>query len=198
MYELLHFSGGKGAPFTYSPNYATDGTLYTRGREPVRLLGQVRDVLRELYADRGNTWANVRVGISSRTDQPDWARELLEKFTVTVDKDDEGDPDAETFTLIDVFRGGPMEIRQDSKVQHFQRIASATGVAMEEMLFLDNELGNCRQIAQLGVVVVYCPDGVTTDLWERALQAFPSDASGQILGVEDAPSYDSDYRRTQW
>jgi len=88
MYELLYYSGGKGAPFTYSPDYATDGTLLTRGGEPVRLLGNVRDVLRTLYCDNTTTtttpWSNVQVGISSRTDQPEWANELLEKFTITV------------------------------------------------------------------------------------------------------------------
>ena len=198
MYELLYFSGGKGAPFTYSPNYATDGTLLTRGKEPVRLLGQVRDVLRELYCDT-TSWSgdnnNVQVGISSRTDQPEWARELLKKFTITVDKADEGNPNAPTFAMKDVFTG-PIEIQHDSKVQHFQRIASQTGAAMEDMLFFDNELGNCQKVAALGVVVVYCPEGVTMQLWEQALQAFPQE-SGQILGLDDAPSYESDYRRTQ-
>jgi len=198
MYELLYFSGGKGAPFTYSPNYATDGTLLTRGKEPVRLLGQVRDVLRELYCDTTTTtWSgNVQVGISSRTDQPEWARELLKKFTITIHKEDEGNPKAPTFAMKDVFQG-PIEIQHDSKVQHFQRIASQTGVSMSDMLFFDNELGNCERVAELGVVVVYCPDGVTMQLWEQALQAFPH-ASGRILGLDDAPSYQSDYRKTQW
>jgi len=84
----------------------------------------------------------------------------------------------------DVFRG-PIEMRHDSKVRHFQRIASRTGVPVSDILFFDNEIGNCRQVAKLGVVVVYCPDGVTWHLWETALRAFPNAASGQILGFDD-------------
>lgn len=195
MYELLYFSGGIGAPFTHSPNYATDGTIYTHGGEPVRLLCQLRDVLRELHVDR-ETWDHALVGISSRTDQPDWARELLQKFTITIHKEDEGKPDADSFALQDVVKG-PIEIAKDSKVEHFKRIAAQTGVAMPDILFFDNERCNCRDIAELGVVVVYSPDGVTSELWEHALQAFPN-ASGQILGLDMAPDYPSDYRRTRW
>lgn len=195
MYELLYFSGGKGAPFTYSENYANDGTLFTTGREPVRLLGQVRDVMRELYNDKA-TWEQTLVGISSRTDQPDWARELLEKFTVAINPDDQGNPNTETFTLQDVFTG-PIEIRQDSKVTHFQRISSATGVPMKDILFFDNERGNCMDVTEMGAVVVHCPDGVTLQLWHKALEVFPH-ASGQVIGLDDASFYRSSYKRTEW
>ena len=184
MYELLYFSGGKGGPFTYSPDYANDGTLLTTGGEPVRLLGQVRDVMRELYCDKA-TWEQTLVGISSRTDQPDWARELLQKFTITINKADEGNASAETFAMKDVLQG-PIEIRQDSKVQHFKRIAAQTGLDMEDMLFFDNERGNCDEIAELGVVVVYSPDGVTSQLWEIALKAFP-DALRASSGLGRCP-----------
>lgn len=195
MYELLYFSGGRGAPFRYSPDYATDGTLFTVEGEPVRLLGQVRTILRELYTDIA-TWGDVQVGISSRTDQPDWARELLHKFTITVRAEQEGTPGAESFALIDVFTG-PQEIRQDSKVQHFQRISAQTGVAMSDILFFDNERGNCNDIAAMGAVVVCSPDGVTSQLWEIGLREFPR-AAGQVLGLDVAPDYKSDYRRTEW
>ena len=195
MYELLYFSGGKGSPFSYSPNYAADGTLFTVGGKPVRLLGQVREIMRELYCDK-QAWGGVLVGISSRTDQKFWAKELLQKFTITGSLTDESNPNAKTFTLQDVFTG-PMEISQDSKVNHFRRISSKTGVPMKDILFFDNELGNCVSVAELGVVVVYSPDGVTSQLWDRALKAFP-EASGQVLGLDDTPSYDTDYRRTEW
>jgi magnesium-dependent phosphatase 1 len=195
MYELLYFSNGVGAPFTYSSNYATDGTIYTRGGEPVRLLCQVRDILRELHVHK-ESWEHALVGISSRTDQPDWAHELLQKFTITFRKEDEGKPDADSFSVRDVIQG-PIEIAKDSKVDHFKRIAAQTGVAMQDILFFDNERCNCRDVAELGVVVVYSPDGVTNTLWEHALQEFPT-ASGQILGLDMAPDYPTDYRRTVW
>jgi magnesium-dependent phosphatase 1 len=200
MYELLYFSGGAGAPFTKSPDYEKDGTLLTRKGEPVRLLGQVREIMQELYCNP-EKWKNTRVGISSRTDQPEWARELLQKFTIN-----KNSTTAESFALEEIMQG-PIEIRKDSKEQHFQRISSTTGVAMQDILFFDNERGNCREVSKLGVVVGYCPDGVTKQIWDVSLQAFPT-APGKVVGL-DIYSYDSleganlfydgdGYKKTDW
>jgi magnesium-dependent phosphatase 1 len=170
MYELLYYSGGAGAPFTPSDN--DPNILLTRRGEPVYLLGNVRQVMEELYLEP--KWNDVKVGISSRTDQPDWARELLQKFQV--------DHDDGTFCLNDIFQGGPIQIASDAKVDHFRRIASETGVALEDMLFFDNEFGNCKDVSSLGVTVAYCPNGVDTSIWEEAVRAFPVRA-GNIIEV---------------
>lgn len=210
MYELLYFSGGAGAPFTKSPEYETDGTILTCKSEPVRLLSQVREVMRELYCERAGKWQNTQVGISSRTDQPDWARELLEKFTITTQARKKnkwkGSGEQDSFCIQDVMNG-PIEMQSDSKVQHFERISAQTGVSFEDILFFDNERGNCREVAKLGVVVAYCPDGVSKLLWDLSLKAFPT-ASGKVVGL-DVYGYDTlegaelfydsdDYRRTEW
>ena len=47
------------------------------------------------------------------------------------------------------------------------------------MLFLDNERGNCLDVAALGVTVAYVPDGVTRVAWEKCLEDFPRE--GEIL-----------------
>eukprot|EP00957_Ditylum_brightwellii_P041519 3144645-Ditylum_brightwellii.AAC.1 len=52
----------------------------------------------------------IMVGISSRTDEPTWARELLQKFEIETD-----DGDGNTFALQDAFESGPIEIAKDSK-----------------------------------------------------------------------------------
>ena len=88
----------------------------------------------------------------------------------------------EFFALGDVFQG-PIEIQSDNKVYHFQRISSVTGVAMKDILFFDNERGNCVEVAKLGVAVGYCPDGVTKRIWDCCLQAFPT-ASGKVVGLD--------------
>jgi magnesium-dependent phosphatase 1 len=166
MYELLYFSGGAGAPFT--PSEDDNNILLTRKGEKVYLLGNVREVMTELYSstDKNNKWHGVQVGISSRTDQPSWARELLQKFQV------EDTTTTTTFALSDVFQG-PIEIASDSKVQHFRRIAAATHVPLEDMLFFDNEFGNCQAVSDLGVTVAFCPGGVTNEIWKAAVEAFP-------------------------
>ena len=53
------------------------------------------------------------------------------------------------------------EIHKGSKAGHLQNISDQTGIPLKEMIFFDNEKGNCTTVAQLGVTVVYCPKGVT-------------------------------------
>ena len=162
MYELMYFSGGKGAPFRTSEH--DKNVMLTVAGEPVKLLKDVREVMRELHLDP--QWQSVRVGISSRTDAPHWARELLQKFTVH--------HEGGTFVLEDVFQNGPIEMRGDSKVQHFRRISQATNIALEDMVFFDNEYGNCESVAGLGVTVGYCPGGVCKHIWKATMKAFPA------------------------
>ena len=78
MYEILFFMGGMGSPFREDPNDALN--LLTSGNNPVRLLGDVRSVFLDIYTEPH--LRDVQIGISSRTDEPDWARELLTKFKV--------------------------------------------------------------------------------------------------------------------
>ena len=45
---------------------------------------------------------------------------------------------------------------------------------LEDMLFFDNERGNCVDVSAIGVTVAYVPRGVTALAWEKALRDFPS------------------------
>ena len=162
MYELLWYSRGKGSPFRQDPQNPEH--LLSVANEPVYLLGDVREVLTEIY--NVNDYKDVKIGISSRTDEPNWARELLSKFTIESEK---GGSKNGRVAIEEVFNG-PIEIAQDSKVEHFQRISKQYNLCMEEILFFDNEIGNCRQVAGLGVTVAHCPDGVTYDIWNRVLK----------------------------
>jgi magnesium-dependent phosphatase 1 len=167
MYELLW--DGHASPF--EPFEPTDLTkLKSKLGTVVTLIGDVAEILDELYTDP--EWENVDLGISSRTDEPTWARELLQKFTLPRSK----------VSLETVFTG-PWEIAHDQKTRHFERISQATGVALENMLFFDNEAGNCRTVSKLGVSVCYCPNGVTRDAFNRALECFPC-SLGQIVGID--------------
>ena len=174
MYELIHFMGNKGAPFR--PSEHDKNILLTAGGQPVQLLKDVRKVMREIYSDP--QWNDVLVGISSRTDAPHWARELLSKFTVPLDLD------GDEFVLADVFQDGPIEMSYESKVKHFQRISRETNIGFQDMVFFDNEFGNCQSIASLGVTVGYCPGGVCHGIWEKTLEAFSSSSSRQGTIVE--------------
>ena len=67
-----------------------------------------------------------------------------------------------------------------SKTLHLRAISKKTGVPLEDMIFFDNEYGNCETVAGIGVTVLYTPEGVTREGFEEALKKFP--APGQILG----------------
>lgn len=164
MYELSWMGGGP--PFKLEGK--ADGRILDRSGNPIKLLGDVREVLRQLHCDE--RWDGVLVGISSRTDEPGWARSLLKCFQFTHSGED--------ISLDDVFQFE--EIAYDYKEQHFRRIAKKTGLPFEAMLFFDNEPGNCRDVAELGVTVGYCPGGVDLDIWNRALAAFPAPA-GEVV-----------------
>jgi hypothetical protein len=76
---------------------------------------------------------------------------------------------------------GPIEISYDSKRNHFLRISNQT--ALQDMVFSDNERGNCVDVARLGVTVGYVPNGVTNKLYQAALDAFPA-TTGQIVNID--------------
>ncbi len=182
MYEILYFMGGRGSPFTTDDQ--DPRILRTAGGNAVRLLGNVRGVLHELQYDE--KWWSTHVGISSRTDQPDWARELLEKFIIFQDDrigNDNRIAEYPPFPMNQVFTPEICELAKDSKVEHFERILkNAPGrPKYQDCLFFDNELGNCRQVAKLGVTVCYCPNGVTQSDWDSAIANFPR-VNGKVIG----------------
>lgn len=162
MYEL-QWDGSGHAPFTPIPNNK-DGTV-TKVKSQlgtvVKLIGDVAELLDD------NT---IPLAISSRTDVPEWATELLDKFTLRSGK-----------TLAQVITG-PWEISYDRKVTHFHRLSKKLDIPLEHMVFFDNEAGNCRSIAQLGVTVGYCPQGVTRSVWDRCMAAFPN-TDGSVIGM---------------
>jgi magnesium-dependent phosphatase 1 len=175
MYELLYFSGGYGSPFTVSPDDPHILLTNTKN-EAVYLLGDVRDVMKELY--QSPLWEGIPVGISSRTDQPTWARELLEKFVVDADGSTIGGSTS-SCTLRDVIQG-PVQIASDSKVDHFQRIHQQTNIPFTEMIFFDNEWGNCKSVSSLGVTVGFTPAGVTRRIFDATVHAFPAPVGSVI------------------
>ena len=59
---------------------------------------------------------------------------------------------------------------------HFKRIAHASKIPLDKMLFFDNEARNVRSVSRLGVTCVHTPDGMTTRLFKEGLARF---ASGQ-------------------
>jgi magnesium-dependent phosphatase 1 len=163
MYELT-WDGYNHSPFTK----ISDTKVKSQINTVVSLIGDVAELLDEFVLEQHigksrDTFTATQLAISSRTDVPIWAKELLSKFTL---------PRSQR-TLQDVITG-PWEISYDRKVIHFQRLTKDTGIPWQDMVFFDNEYANCQSIAQLGVTVGYCPQGITRSIWESTMKAYPN------------------------
>lgn len=113
----------------------------------VRLYDDIHDILD--HCDNHS----ISIGLASRTEQPSWARELLEHLEVT-------------------HRFDFAEIYPSSKLRHFAALKRASGIAYEEMLFFDDEMRNINEVSRLGVTSIYVRDGMTAELFYQSLDAF--------------------------
>ena len=97
----------------------------------------------------------IPIAIASRTEQPGWARELLDLLAIE-------------------HRFAFAEIYPAAKFGHFATLKEDSGFEFEEMLFFDDEMRNIRDIAQLGVHCVHVSEGVTHTLFDDSLRSFGS------------------------
>ncbi|MDQ8205259.1 magnesium-dependent phosphatase-1 [Pelagicoccus sp. SDUM812003] len=93
---------------------------------------------------------DLDVAVASRTNEPDWARELLDLLE-----------------LRDRFRWE--EIYPSSKVRHFAALKEKSGYIYEEMLFFDDERRNIVEVGALGVRAVHVRDGFRRGVAEKEL-----------------------------
>ncbi len=127
-------------PFEIRHNDVRDGT----GRI-VELYPSVPAILSQCHK------LGVPMALASRTDQPSWARELLELLEIS-----------------DHF--GYAEIYPSSKQKHFTRIQQQSGIPLESMVFFDDEMRNIREVGAMGVHCVHVQDGMNQQLFSQTLQ----------------------------
>lgn len=126
----------------------------------------------------------THVAYASRTHQKKDATRAFEWISVSANeaaegKDDGGD--ASTATMAEI--ASHVQIRSGSKQAHFHALSEASGVRFEDMLFLDNERWNITEVSKLGVLSVYCPNGLTAHEWERALKEWAKRAKRRASAV---------------
>lgn len=149
-----------------------------------------------LLSDKG--WEATEVAYVSRTEHGDWAEDALKTFTFPLITSEEGLPtsprarrkaERRAARLTGGGSRSPIphlhalashhEIYPGSKIAHFKRIRERTGVEYSEMLFFDNESWNVREVERLGVVCVYCPQGLTRAAWEEGVRKFAAAAAAE-------------------
>ncbi|MBN2344374.1 MAG: magnesium-dependent phosphatase-1 [Deltaproteobacteria bacterium] len=140
-------AGGTWCDHTRPPFGKHDGKIYDADNRHIRLYPDVLPLLEELHR------SDYDMAVASKTGEPDWARTLLELFQIR-----------------HYFRYE--EIYPANKVRHFRRLAAASGVEFEHMLFFDDEYPNIRDVGALGVHAVHIRNGITRHIVMTALDNF--------------------------
>ncbi|MDG2169643.1 MAG: magnesium-dependent phosphatase-1 [Opitutales bacterium] len=97
----------------------------------------------------------IPMALASRTQRPDWARQLLDRLGIRG-----------RFQFEEIFPG--------SKVTHLNNICDASGISLDEMLFFDDEMRNLHDLKPLGVQCIFVPDGLNHRLFKQGLELFSS------------------------
>ena len=75
---------------------------------------------------------DIPMAIASRTEEPEWARQLLDLLRIR-----------EKFKYEEIF--------PDSKVTHFNKLHEKSGIPFKKMIFFDDESRNIKEVGNLGV-----------------------------------------------
>uniref|UniRef100_A0A023FV19 Magnesium-dependent phosphatase 1 n=1 Tax=Amblyomma parvum TaxID=251391 RepID=A0A023FV19_AMBPA len=123
------------------------GKIVDRHGRKVDVYPDVPEMLQNLKSQ------NYQMGVASRTDDPDTARQLL--------------------TILDWNKYFPhQEIYPGRKVTHFNKFAQRTGFSYKQMLFFDDEMRNITDVSKLGVTCVYVKDGMSQEVIDEGLSRF--------------------------
>ena len=151
--------GGTWCDCLTPPFLARDGKVLDHQQAEVKLYCDVGKILN--YCDE----AGIGLAIASRTEQPEWARQLL--CLLQIDG-----------------RFHFSEIYPTDKVKHFTSIRHQAGIEYHEMLFFDDELRNIHDVKSLGVISIHVSNGMTFNVLKHGLREFQKhfteDASEKI------------------
>lgn len=140
--------GGLWVDCTSPPYFRDSGErILDASRRVMRLYPDVPHILDEVEA------MGCPMALASRTDQPGWARDLLDLMEYRDRFDYE-------------------EIFPSSKIAHFSNLRRDTGIPYREMLFFDDEHRNIVEVGELGVKCIEINRGIDRDAFERGLALF--------------------------
>jgi magnesium-dependent phosphatase 1 len=152
MYQLW----GGGAPFRLAPN--KKDLLDSKGTV-LRLLGVTAEILHDIKC--APELNGTKIAWVSCTDEPVWANECL-GLLVTQPGQVPLDQVADASEIFD-----------GNKQLHFKGLKETfPDIDFNEMLFFDNQQNNIASVSKLGVKCVYCPNGMTLEIWMEGLKRF--------------------------
>ena len=68
-----------------------------------------------------------------------------------------------------------------NKQQHLTKIKKESGLEFSDMIFFDDQMGNIKDVSQLGVTSVLTPRGVTRALFDKGLKSYANGERGVII-----------------
>ncbi|MEL6108382.1 MAG: magnesium-dependent phosphatase-1 [Planctomycetota bacterium] len=136
--------GGTWCDCLSPPFRSQSGNLVDRDGRIVSLYQDVHSIL-----DQCDQVGTV-MALASRTEQPSWARTLIERLGVR-----------------DRFQFA--EIYPSSKLKHFGALREASDVDYEDMLFFDDETRNIVEVQTLGVTAIHVARGMSMQVFEDGL-----------------------------
>uniref|UniRef100_A0A0G4H0D9 Magnesium-dependent phosphatase-1 n=1 Tax=Chromera velia CCMP2878 TaxID=1169474 RepID=A0A0G4H0D9_9ALVE len=153
-----------------------DNTLWTpelyelwsapKANRDICLFKGAEKVLAELLSDP--KWKGTRAAAASRATRTGWANNLLDTFSVTVQKEGKSRQGSQEVPI------GPLfpfrEVYSGSKTAHLSQIQRQSGVSYSDMIFFDDWYENCDAVSSLGVFSVVVNDGIKEADWEEALR----------------------------
>ncbi len=121
---------------TSPPYFWRDEKLFDQQGRWIRLYPDSVEILKRLKK------TGKILAVASRTNEPDWARQLLQLFDI--DK---------YFDITEIYPG--------SKVTHLRNIQEKVGCPFDQIVFFDDEILNIEENKSSGVICAWVKNGIT-------------------------------------
>jgi magnesium-dependent phosphatase 1 len=128
-------AGGTWCDCTTPPYKKTNGFVTDSSGIKIVLYPDVREIIQILKAH------DKLIAIASRTEEPTWAKQILELLDVRTNFDYE-------------------EIFPDRKTKHLKKIQQLSKINFQEMVFFDDEYRNIEDVIELGVTCEWVRNGI--------------------------------------
>ncbi|MGC8802514.1 MAG: magnesium-dependent phosphatase-1 [Bacteroidales bacterium] len=137
-------AGGLWCDCTTPPYRRVNGYVKDAENRIIQLYPDVWDIIRMLKQQKR------QIAIASRTEQPAWAKQILDLLELRSWVDYE-------------------EIFPDRKIFHLQHIHKQSGIPFNQMVFFDDEQRNIADVITLGVTTEWVQNGINRELVEKYL-----------------------------
>jgi len=64
------------------------------------------------------------------------------------------------------------QIYPGSKLKHFKHLHEDSKIDYSKMIFFDDDTWNTREVSKLGVLCVYCPYGMSEEIWKLGISEY--------------------------